>query len=373
MLELVASPERENWDYKLVGGNEKKVYSFGEGVRFKKGGSYYSVDTENAESREEAREELRRVTGQPWEWFKEETGLKHWVLYDGRQFEVVDEGVRFLKIRKEFTGFLEMPVGASSLWSMFKGASIRGLGPRFSGDGIVTLAHAFEGAHFGKKTVLSLGKGVVSAASAFKGAEVEGELVLDFDFGTVKDAREAFSSVDLRKIRWKQGLATSSLVGARGMFKGAVWSELPKNATFSHVTDWSETFAGVKFREGDRLVIDTREGSNFSGMFRGAEFPPVSSLDTRNGEDFTEMFRRATWREVNFPVTFNTKKARAVDGLFREARAERAEVRIDFSGAEKKRGVFRGSKGFGFGPEAVRRVTLAHRWEQSNWEEAVQW
>lgn len=54
-------------------------------------------------------------------WFREETGNKHWVLYDTEMFEVrkIKNGPRFLRYKDECTLAPEIPINASSCAFMF--------------------------------------------------------------------------------------------------------------------------------------------------------------------------------------------------------------------------------------------------------------
>ena len=57
----------------------------------------FSVDPEFESSRENAVRTLEKTENITYKWFKEESGEKHWVMYDSRSFEVMNHyGISYL-------------------------------------------------------------------------------------------------------------------------------------------------------------------------------------------------------------------------------------------------------------------------------------
>lgn len=120
-------------------------------------GVEYHVDYEDKRYRDLLQNLYASRTGIRYEWFKEERGYKHWVLYNTEQFEVMTEQtenisylntcqsktmpkqINFLHYRnREFTDEdnikLEFPINLTSCFLMFKGTRFNNTTPSHTFD-----------------------------------------------------------------------------------------------------------------------------------------------------------------------------------------------------------------------------------------------
>lgn len=67
--------------------DEKGILSFV--INFDK----YTLNVNSEEAREDCIRKLKMLTGADFAWFKEERGLKHWVLYNTKMYEVIGENM----------------------------------------------------------------------------------------------------------------------------------------------------------------------------------------------------------------------------------------------------------------------------------------
>ena len=64
-------------NYRIILSANNKLY-------FSIGDTKYIVDLNNEDARKECRLKLNEDTGRDFNWFREETGLNNWVLYDSK-------------------------------------------------------------------------------------------------------------------------------------------------------------------------------------------------------------------------------------------------------------------------------------------------
>ncbi len=82
---------------------------------------YHNYNLHDLKEMESLRIILSSSRDRNFAWFREETGNKHWVLYDTEMFEVrkIKNGPRFLRYKDECTLAPEIPINASSCVFMF--------------------------------------------------------------------------------------------------------------------------------------------------------------------------------------------------------------------------------------------------------------
>lgn len=82
---------------------------------------YHNYNLYDPKEMESLRITLSSSRDRNFAWFREETGNKHWVLYDTEMFEVrkIKNGPRFLRYKDECTLAPEIPINASSCAFMF--------------------------------------------------------------------------------------------------------------------------------------------------------------------------------------------------------------------------------------------------------------
>lgn len=96
--------------------DEKGILSFV--INFDK----YTLNVNSEEAREDCIRKLKMLTGADFAWFKEERGLKHWVLYNTKMYEVIGENMfnyEHLRYCHEYGPAPTLPFNATSCYKMF--------------------------------------------------------------------------------------------------------------------------------------------------------------------------------------------------------------------------------------------------------------
>lgn len=87
-------------------------------LRFRLNGQTYSLNINSKEEREKVKEEVSAVSLAKYNWFRETTGDRHWVLYNIEMYEVKDSYLHY----KESSDLAPViPINATSCYSMFYG------------------------------------------------------------------------------------------------------------------------------------------------------------------------------------------------------------------------------------------------------------
>lgn len=79
----------------------------------------FSTAPDDPLARQACIEEIQKVTGKTYAWMKENTGNKHWVLYNTEDYYVSSYPSDHLQMNISFSGKLKLPINASSCYSMF--------------------------------------------------------------------------------------------------------------------------------------------------------------------------------------------------------------------------------------------------------------
>lgn len=85
-------------------------------LRFRLNGQTYSLNINSKEEREKVKEEVNAITLAKYDWFRETTGDRHWVLYNIEMYEVKDS---YLHYKESSDLAPELPINATSCYSMF--------------------------------------------------------------------------------------------------------------------------------------------------------------------------------------------------------------------------------------------------------------
>lgn len=96
--------------------DEKGILSFV--INFDK----YTLNVNSEEARKDCVRKLKMLTGADFAWFKEERGLKHWVLYNTKMYEIIDRYMSFyehLRYCPEYGPAPTLPFNATSCYKMF--------------------------------------------------------------------------------------------------------------------------------------------------------------------------------------------------------------------------------------------------------------
>lgn len=105
-------------NYRIILSSNNKLY-------FSIGDTKYIVDLYNEDARKECRLKLNEDTGRDFNWFKEETGLNNWVLYDSKMYAVEHDGnYLFLHYIEDCGKDPIIPINASSCHRMFSNYKI---------------------------------------------------------------------------------------------------------------------------------------------------------------------------------------------------------------------------------------------------------
>lgn len=127
-------------------------------------GHSFSTAFNTAIDREHCIEEILSTTGKRYDWFREITGRKNWILYDTEQYEVKDfdsfelvvldnrfDGVKeFLHVKEGFTGKLHLPINSSACSFLFTSTDVTKLDfTEFDTSEIVDMSYMFVKADLG--------------------------------------------------------------------------------------------------------------------------------------------------------------------------------------------------------------------------------
>ena len=118
------------------------------------------------EEREKCVKEILEVTGKYYDWYKEITGNKNWILYDTEQYEVRNyddiehlvfgryllDAETFLCVRKDFKGKLHLPINSSTCSFMFVDSNVHEIDlTEFDTTNIVNMDYMFLKANLGDR------------------------------------------------------------------------------------------------------------------------------------------------------------------------------------------------------------------------------
>lgn len=105
-------------NYRIILSSNNKLY-------FSIGDTKYIVDLYNEDARKECRLKLNEDTGRDFNWFREETGLNNWVLYDSKMYTVEHDGnYLFLHYIEDCGKDPIIPIDVSSCHRMFSNYKI---------------------------------------------------------------------------------------------------------------------------------------------------------------------------------------------------------------------------------------------------------
>lgn len=297
-------------------------------------GVEYHVDYEDKRYRDLLQNLYTSRTGIRYEWFKEERGYKHWVLYNTEQFEVKTEQtenisylntcqsktmpkqINFLHYRnREFTdednAKLEFPINLTSCFLMFKGTRFNNTTPSHTFDApntttsnvidfIGTFSHAVfkYGSQFPKGLDTS---NAVKMDGMFYSAELRGKVKLPEDFSTVNvvSMEYMFARAFLNdELIFPKGFSTENVFTMEGMFYASTLMGNPFDLCDQNLSDKdlsNQEFNNQEFHKSNTSeIIDKGEEVCFN---------------TKNVIDMSEMFNAATTQVRNFklPKSFSTE------------------------------------------------------------------
>lgn len=109
-------------------------------------GKTYSLNVNSEEERERVKTEVNTNSLAKYEWFKEETGKRHWVLYNIEMYEIKDFISLYLHYKEDSNLIPIIPINATSCYSMFKDCSrLTTLDIRnFDTSGVIDMRYMFK-------------------------------------------------------------------------------------------------------------------------------------------------------------------------------------------------------------------------------------
>lgn len=206
------------------------------------------------EEREKCVKEILEVTGKHYDWYKEITGNKNWILYDTEQYEVRNyddiehlvfgryllDAETFLCVRKDFKGKLHLPINSSTCSFMFVDSNVPEIDlTEFDTANVVNMDYMFLKADLGDRlkvnsftttqangsdqNTLTLNtEGITSMSGMFKDCKVKYLDLSSFRTHNVIDFSDMFCScndlIDLNV----DGFDTSKAKDFHGMFQGCI-------------------------------------------------------------------------------------------------------------------------------------------------------
>lgn len=245
------------------------------------------------EEREKCVKEILEVTGKHYDWYKEITGNKNWILYDTEQYEVRDyddiehlvfgryllDAETFLCVRKDFKGKLYLPINASTCSFMFVDSNVHEIDlTEFDTTNVVNMDYMFLKADLGDclkvnsstttqangadRNILTFNtEGVTSMSGMFKDCKVKHLDLSSLRTHNVTDFSDMFyncnSLIDLNV----DGFDTSNAEDFNGMFHGChILTQLNvKHFNVNSALHISYLFSGCR-----RLQVIDLEGLDFS-------------------------------------------------------------------------------------------------------------
>ena len=82
-------------------------------------GKTYSLNVNFEKERERVKAKVNANTLTKYDWFKEETGEKHWVLYNTEMYEMIRDEIFYLHYKKDSNLAPVIPINTSSCYKMF--------------------------------------------------------------------------------------------------------------------------------------------------------------------------------------------------------------------------------------------------------------
>lgn len=282
-------------------------------------GKSYEIDYDDKRYRDVLQNLFIGRNGVQYEWFKEERGYKHWVLYRTDQFEVktvetssifylntckaklVPTHFRYLHYRGDNPENIEFPVNVTTCFLMFSGirfkkkSNIR-ITPEVEqsfSQGASTSQQSINTSQFYKSSSAK----VIDFVGAFAGAKFEVHSQFPKDLSTenaVKMDGMFYNAELLGDVNLPEGFSTENVVSMEYMFSRAFLGE------------------SVKFPKG----FSTENVFTMEGMFYACSLSsnPFSEelgnnnfFNTKNVIDMSEMFNAAHTMTKNFklPIGFN--------------------------------------------------------------------
>lgn len=258
------------------------------------------ITEEIIEEREKCIKEILEVTGKHYDWYKEITGNKNWILYNTEQYEVRNyddiehlvfgrdllDAETFLCVRKDFKGKLHLPINASTCSFIFVNINVSEIDlTEFDTANVVNMDYMFLKADLGDhlkvnsstntqindvdQNILTLNtEGVTSMSGMFKDCKVKHLDLSSLRTHNVTDFSDMFYNCDSLIDLNVDGFDTSNAEDFNGMFHGCnkLTQLNVKHFNVDSVLHMSYLFSGCR-----RLKVIDLEGWDYSQVIDANE------------------------------------------------------------------------------------------------------
>lgn len=244
-------------------------------LTFELEGKTYSLNVNLEEERERVKKEVNSNSSVRYNWFKEGTGKRHWVLYKVKMYSVYPGAFAFLHYRKDSNLVPIVPINATSCNSMFS------LLPRLT---------QLDLSNFNTSNIIDMD-------SMFYGCLKLTQLdISNFDTSQVTNMDKMFSCCESLTQLDLSNFDTSHVTNMRGMFCGCeALTQLDlSNFDTSQVTTMGSMFEGCKaLTQLDLSSFDASKVTAVYSMFYNCKSLlqlDLSNFDTSNIIDMGSMF-----------------------------------------------------------------------------------
>lgn len=301
-------------------------------ICFRVEGKEYSLRIVSKEEMQRVKEEVNKNSKHTYDWFKEETGDHHWVLYNTNMYEISnDGGDRYLHYI-ELSGLLPMvPINATSCHLMFDNCcNMEELDLKhFNTENIITMKGMFSECSKISKLDLSCFNTakVTNMLDMFSKCYNLEELDLSsFSTENVTHMINMFADCESLKTLNLNSFDTENVTDMYGMFKNCVCLKKLDLSSFStgNVVNMSYMFYRCNNLEQlDLSSFDTINVELMDKMFRGCsklKYLDLSSFNTGDVISMISMFEGCTSLESINLSSFVTTKVKIMDYMFKDCK-----------------------------------------------------
>lgn len=301
-------------------------------ICFRVEGKEYSLRIVSKEEMQRVKEEVNKNSKYTYDWFKEETGDHHWVLYNTDMYEISnDGGDRYLHYI-ELSGLLPMvPINATSCHLMFDNCcNVEELDLKhFNTENIITMKGMFSECSKISKLDLSCFNTakVTNMLDMFSKCYNLEELDLNsFNTENVTHMINMFKDCESLKTLNLSSFNTENVKSLYGVFSNCYRLEELNLSSFStgNVVNMSYMFYRCNNLEQlDLSSFDTINVELMDKMFRGCsklKYLDLSSFNTGDVISMLSMFEGCTSLESINLSSFVTTKVKIMDYMFKDCK-----------------------------------------------------
>lgn len=301
-------------------------------ICFRVEGKEYSLRIVSKEEMQRVKEEVNKNSKYTYDWFKEETGDHHWVLYNTDMYEISnDGGDRYLHYI-ELSGLLPtVPINATSCKYMFGNCcNMEELDLKhFNTENIITMRGMFSECRKISKLnlrLLNTAKVTNMIRMFSKCCNLEELDLSSFSTGNVIHMIHMFAGCESLKALDLSSFNTENVKSLHGMFKNCVCLKKLDLSSFNTVSvgNMHSMFSGCNNLEQlDLSSFDTINVELMDKMFRGCsklKYLDLSSFNTGDVISMLSMFEGCTSLESINLSSFVTTKVKIMDYMFKNCK-----------------------------------------------------